>query len=107
MQTQSNPEKRREKNNGFASLIKRGYTFGKTLGKGSYASVVKAKFTDPATGNVQDLACKLINKAKAPADFLEKFFPRELDVLTKINHPNIIRVHSILQSGSSVFIFMR
>jgi testis-specific serine kinase len=106
MQTQSSPEKNPE-NDGIASLTKRGYTFGKTLGKGSYASVIKVKFTDPATGNVQDLACKLINKAKAPANFLEKFLPRELDVLTKINHPNIIRVHSIVRSESSVFIFMR
>jgi serine kinase len=42
-----------------------------------------------------------------PGDFLEKFFPRELHFLTILAHPHLIRIHSIMQSGSSVFIFMR
>lgn len=91
----------------LSPLERRGYSFGKTLGKGSYGCVMKAKFRDPVNGNIQELACKYINKTKAPADFLDKFFPRELQVLQQVNHPNIIRVHSILQCGACVFIFMR
>lgn len=95
------------KNVDIKALEKRGYTFGKKIGKGSYGNVVLAKFNDHKIGIVIDLACKYVNKEKSPADFLEKFFPRELHFLTIISHPNIIGIHSILQSGSSVFIFMR
>lgn len=88
------------------ALERRGYKFGKKIGKGSYGNVVEAQYNDLKTGCV-NLACKYVNKEKMPIDFLKKFFPREIHFLTKITHPNIIRVHSILQSGSSVFIFMR
>lgn len=104
---QSSPLKSRGNKVDFSPLERRGYSFGSRIGKGSYGSVLKAKYRDEQTGTIHDLACKFINKKKAPADFLEKFFPRELKNLTLLLHPNIIRVHSILQSGSSVFIFMR
>lgn len=38
------------------------------------------------------LACKIFDKEKAPPDFLEKFFPRELEILTKVENPHIIQV---------------
>lgn len=38
------------------------------------------------------LACKIFDKEKAPNDFLDKFFPRELEILTKIENPHIIQV---------------
>lgn len=97
----------RQKNIEIKALEKRGYTFGKKIGKGSYGSVIEAQYKNQELGTVEDLACKYVNRDKMPSDFLEKFFPRELHFLTIITHPSIIRVHSILQSGPSVFIFMR
>lgn len=87
------------------ALKERGYVIGKKIGKGSYATVVSALYED----NKQkiQLACKIVDKAKAPSDFLEKFLPRELDIITKLEHPYIIQVHSILQRGPKIFIFMR
>lgn len=97
----------RRQTSDVSSLERRGYRFGKRIGKGSYGSVVAAQFEDENSGSSVELACKYIDKSKAPKDFLEKFFPREIQILTKVSHPNIIGIHSILQSGSTVFIFMR
>jgi testis-specific serine kinase len=88
------------------ALVKRGYSFGKTIGKGSYGSVVKVRYHEKGSGESFVLACKYVDKSTAPDEFLDKFLPREIEVLTKISHPNIIGIHSILQSGSTVFFFM-
>lgn len=88
------------------ALAQRGYNIGHKIGEGSYATVITAGYNhDNGHGGIH-LACKIIDKAKAPSDFVNKFFPRELDILTKIDHPNIIQIHSILQRGPKIFIFM-
>lgn len=97
----------KRQNSTASALERRGYKLGKKIGKGSYGDVVRSYFVDKTSGRLVELACKYVNKSKAPKDFLEKFFPREIEILTKISHPNIIGIHSILQSGSTVFIFMR
>lgn len=52
------------------------------------------------------VACKIINKDKASTKFIEKFLPRELEILKKIKHPNIVKVLNIYGLGSKVFVFM-
>lgn len=88
------------------ALAQRGYNIGHKIGEGSYATVITAGYSDDS-GHGVNLACKIIDKAKAPTDFVHKFFPRELEILTKLDHPNIIQIHSILQRGPKIFIFMR
>jgi len=70
------------------ALAQRGYNIGHKIGEGSYATVITAGFADQS-GHGVNLACKIIDKAKAPSDFVHKFFPRELEILTKLDHPNI------------------
>ncbi|XP_005186105.1 testis-specific serine/threonine-protein kinase 1 [Musca domestica] len=94
------------RNSDIDALAQRGYNIGHKIGEGSYATVITAGYAD-STGQGLHLACKIIDKGKAPSDFVHKFFPRELEILTKIDHPNIIQIHSILQRGSKIFIFMR
>ncbi|XP_014209025.1 testis-specific serine/threonine-protein kinase 3 [Copidosoma floridanum] len=89
------------------ALEQRGYLIGKKIGQGTHATVHLAEFMDGNSGKKVKLACKIFNKKKAPHDFLHTFFPRELQILTKIEHPHIIQVHSILQRGPQVFIFMQ
>ncbi|XP_069675204.1 testis-specific serine/threonine-protein kinase 3 [Periplaneta americana] len=95
------------RNSEVNALEQRGYIIGKKIGQGSYATVHLADYVDGNTPKKMRLACKIFDKEKAPRDFLDKFFPRELEILTKIENPHIIQVHSILQRGPRVFIFMR
>jgi serine kinase len=51
-----------------------------------------AEFIDGTNSKKVRLACKIFDKKKAPNDFLNTFFPRELEILTKIENPHIIQV---------------
>lgn len=93
------------KSSDMRALKERGYIMGKKIGKGSYATVVSALYEDK--DHKIPLACKVVDKARAPSDFLQKFLPRELDIIIKLEHPYVIQIHSILQRGPKIFIFMR
>lgn len=86
---------------------KRGYKFGKLIGHGSYGKVISASYHDIQSGSTVELACKYVNKKKAPQDFRCKFLPREIQLLTQLSHPHIIKLHSIFTTDDLVFIFMR
>lgn len=88
-------------------LSRRGYSLGSLIGKGSYATVYLADFRPIGSTNYQPLACRVFDKERAPGDFLENFFSKEMDILTKIHNPHIVQVHSIVAIGPRVFIFMR
>lgn len=87
------------------ALAERGFHLGRKIGSGSYASVYFAECREPRR-RVR-LACKVFDHGKVPKEYREKFFPRELDILMKVTHPNLISLHSILQRSTKVFIFMR
>uniref|UniRef100_W5NNP1 non-specific serine/threonine protein kinase n=2 Tax=Lepisosteus oculatus TaxID=7918 RepID=W5NNP1_LEPOC len=84
-------------------LKKRGYTLGISLGEGSYAKV-KSAYSDRLKTNV---AVKIINRRKAPADFLEKFLPREMEILAVLNHRNVVKTFEIFEtSDGKVYMIM-
>ncbi|XP_067911614.1 testis-specific serine/threonine-protein kinase 1-like [Heterodontus francisci] len=84
-------------------LKKRGYTLGVNLGEGSYAKV-KSAYSERLKTNV---AVKIIDRRKAPADFLEKFLPRELEILALLNHRYIVKTFEIFEtSDGKVYIIM-
>lgn len=89
---------------------KSGFSFGKKIGKGATSEVYRARYKDPQ-GQVSELAVKVVNKKslveKGQNEFVDKFFPRELELLKKIEHPYIINIHCILESKNKVFIFQR
>ncbi|CAH0554861.1 unnamed protein product [Brassicogethes aeneus] len=78
-----------------------GFTFGKTIGQGTYSKVCTV--TNEA-GKV--LACKIINKKCAGIEFIDKFLPRELGIICSIKHPNIVTVHKVLEVNSIIYMFM-
>lgn len=64
-----------------------GYTIGKAIGKGTYSKVCLA-----INSKGETFACKIIKKKVDFVDFIEKFLPRELEIIAAIKHPNIVQV---------------
>lgn len=89
------------------TLGTRGYKLLSVLGKGSYAKVYLADYRPNPETAARTLACKVVDTKKVTKNFANKFLPRELEILGKINHPHIIQVHSIFQRRNRYFIFMR
>ncbi|XP_074177784.1 testis-specific serine/threonine-protein kinase 1 [Rhinolophus sinicus] len=86
-----------------AVLKRRGYIMGINLGEGSYAKV-KSAYSERLKFNV---AVKIIDRKKAPTDFLEKFLPREIEILAMLNHHSIVKTYEIFEtSDGKVYIIM-
>lgn len=58
------------------------------LGEGSYATVRLAYSTKLG----REVAVKIIDRRKAPTDFLQRFLPRELDIIPRLQHRHIVQV---------------
>ena len=70
------------------------------------SQVYESEYEDATTKARIRLACKIVDASEASKNFLTKFFPREMEIMSKVNHANIIRVHSILMRKETYFIFM-
>eukprot|EP00127_Corallochytrium_limacisporum_P004698 Clim_evm52s172 gene=Clim_evmTU52s172 len=73
------------------------YIIEKTLGKGNFAVVKLA--THRATG--MKVALKFIQKSKLDKNSLAKIY-REVDVMRKIVHPNVIRLYQVMESDDEL-----
>jgi len=88
-----------------AILARHGFTLGAELGEGTYSKVKHCTWQKPGeTTTTKHIAIKVINKKTAPKDFLEKFLPRELDIVRKINHPNVVQTFEIITINHKVYI---
>jgi hypothetical protein len=96
-----------EKSSEDAALGKKGYRLLELIGLGSYGKVRLAEYHRFKGGPTEVLACKIVNKNECPKEFVRKFFPRELDIIVTMDHPNIIRIHSILLREPKIYIFMQ
>ncbi|XP_060594036.1 testis-specific serine/threonine-protein kinase 1-like [Ruditapes philippinarum] len=83
-------------------LKKRGYSLGTSLGEGSYAKV-KSAFSEKLQKRV---ALKIINRKKVPKDFREKFLPRELQIIGRVDHQNVIKMYELMEFHNKVYIAM-
>lgn len=65
----------------------------KKIGEGSFSKVYLVKVGEAETDdkNPTMIATKVINKNRVSSKFVEKFLPRELDVLIKLKHPYIVQ----------------
>lgn len=66
------------------------------IGEGSFSKVYLTRYGDIVEDKVTLIATKVINKSRVSEKFVEKFLPRELDILLKLRHPFIVRVSLII-----------
>lgn len=52
------------------------------------------------------IAIKNLNKRQASEDYLTKFLPREIAILQKVSHPNIISVYQIIETEFRCFFML-
>ncbi|KAM4675773.1 testis-specific serine/threonine-protein kinase 3-like [Discoglossus pictus] len=75
------------------------YKLGKVLGKGAYSRVIEA-FSQKLSMTV---AIKIIDKKQCPSDYINKFLPREISILTQCSHPNVTKLMEIMESSDGKF----
>ncbi|CAG2102155.1 unnamed protein product [Medioppia subpectinata] len=84
------------------SLTTRGLTLEtRSISCGSYANVYKAK-----TANGESRAVKIIDCTKVSNDYRERFLPRELYALKKLNHRFIATVFETFLVSNRMFMVM-
>ncbi|OXB66354.1 hypothetical protein ASZ78_011888 [Callipepla squamata] len=76
-------------------LLASGYQLGKTIGEGNYSKVKEAF----SCKHQKKVAVKIIDKRANPEEFVQKFLPRELQIVKCLDHKNIIRVYEVLESA--------
>jgi calcium-dependent protein kinase len=81
------------------TTVKDSYEAVKQLGKGGYGKVYQVRHK--LTG--QFYACKKLSKSNIKN--LEKF-KREITILTKADHPNIIKLYEIFETTNSYYLIM-
>ncbi|KAM4775794.1 testis-specific serine/threonine-protein kinase 6 [Cyanocitta cristata] len=74
-------------------LSEMGYRLGQTIGEGSF-SKVKAATSNKYKG---PLAIKVVDRQQASRAIAFKFLPREVSIMRKIQHPNIVRVFELIE----------
>ncbi|XP_015347685.1 testis-specific serine/threonine-protein kinase 4 [Marmota marmota marmota] len=79
-----------------------GYEVGKVIGNGSYGTVYEAYYTKQKVM----VAVKIISKKKASEDYLNKFLPREIQVMKVLRHKYLINFYQAIETTSRVYIVL-
>ena len=83
-------------------LYQHGYILGQTLGSGSYGKVKCAR----SLKLKMEVAVKMISKKSAPKDILNKFLPREIEALRKVEHKNTVKLYEVIHTNDYICLVM-
>lgn len=78
------------------------YRLGRLLGRGSFAKVYKAH--NISTGEV--VAIKVFDKEAVRRSGTVEQVKREVDVMRRVHHPNIVRLHEVMATRSRIYFVM-
>jgi len=85
-----------------SNVIMGRYRLGRLLGRGSFAKVYKAH--NISTGEV--VAIKVFDKEAVRRSGTVEQVKREVDVMRRLRHPNVVRLHEVMATRSSIFFLM-
>ncbi|XP_054743089.1 testis-specific serine/threonine-protein kinase 4 isoform X2 [Anastrepha obliqua] len=80
-----------------------GIVLGKVIGTGNYAKV-KIGYSEEYGKRV---AVKIISKVKAPAEYTQKFLPREIESVKGLHHENLITFYQSIETSHRVYLIMQ
>lgn len=83
------------KGKGKSILEEHGILIGKVIGSGNYAKVKMGYSTEYG----KHVAIKIISKVKAPAEYIQKFLPREIDTVKGLHHENLIMFYQSIETS--------
>jgi serine/threonine protein kinase len=91
------------KKEGPPPLLMDRYQMGKLLGKGSFAKVYQAR--NVASG--EEVAIKIMDKEHlAKSGVAQEQIMSEIDVMRRVRHPNVVRLHEVMANKKRIFIVM-
>lgn len=82
--------------------FKKDYLVGKVIGEGAYASVRVAVFK-PLN---KKIAIKIYEKNKIKESQRKKSVRREIKILEILDHPNIVKIHDVVETNNHLNIIM-
>lgn len=78
------------------------YEIGKLLGHGSFAKVYHARNIKTN----ENVAIKVIDKEKILKGGLIEHIKREISILRRVRHPNIVQLHEVMATKTKIFFIM-
>ncbi|KAH1214479.1 CBL-interacting serine/threonine-protein kinase 11 [Glycine max] len=78
------------------------YEVGRLLGCGAFAKVYHARNTE--TG--QSVAVKVISKKKLNSSGLASNVKREISIMSRLHHPNIVKLHEVLATKTKIYFIL-
>lgn len=78
------------------------YELGRLLGQGSFAKVYHARCLE--TG--QSVAIKVVDKAKVRKAGITDHIEREISVMRRVRHPNVVHLHEVMATKSKIYFVM-
>jgi len=93
---------RRKKNKETAGLLLGRYELGKLLGHGTFAKVYHAKNVN----SNDSVAIKVLDKEKIMKGGLMGHIKREIAILRRVRHPNIVQLFEVMATKTKIFFVM-
>lgn len=82
-------------------MLESKYQVGKEIGRGGFSVVQEG--TEKSTG--RKVAIKIIDKKKQDVDQL-KLLEREIDIMKKLSHPNIVQLYEVFYTSTNIYLVL-